>query len=208
MKLKSVNSVGFVALAAVALGACGSSGGTGAPSGSTIKTVNSAAFVTSPPIITSPETTTTIAGGVVTLDGEQIYVVRGGDYLFSIAKLYGVSADEIATYNQWAEGIDHPLYAGDEVRIPPGATAVDQTTLTTPPTVAPSTEVTTAAETTTTVDTSGGGTYIVADGDVLSLIASRNGTTVEAIVAANGWTDGDKHLIYEGLKIKLPAKTG
>ena len=46
------------------------------------------------------------------------------------------------------------------------------------------------------------------DGDTLSRIAGRNGTTVKALIAVNGWTDGISHLIYKGLKINLPVKSG
>ena len=177
----------------------------------TPKPITSAAFATVPPVPTTVATTAaTVAGGAtapVAVDGEQLYTVRSGDYLFGIAKLYGKTADEIATYNQWAEGIAHNLFAGDSIKIPPGAISVDQTAITTAPTT-PADSTATAVATSTTVGAGEGGTYVVKAGDALSLIASRNGTTVQAIIDANGWADGIDHLIYEGLKIKLPAKTG
>ncbi|HEY4332520.1 MAG TPA: LysM domain-containing protein, partial [Ilumatobacteraceae bacterium] len=60
----------------------------------------------------------------------------------------------------------------------------------------------------TTVDASAPGTYVVQPGDSLTAIAANVGTTVDAIVAVNGWTDGSSHPIFAGEKIKLPAKSG
>ena len=209
MKLKTFRTVTAAAVVATALASCGTDGGTGAGSLTTPKPITSAAFATVPPVPTTVATTAaTVAGGATTpvaIDGEQLYTIRGGDYLFGIAKLYGKSADEIATYNQWAEGTLHSLYPGDTVKIPPGAISVDQTAITTAPTVAASV---TPVATSTTVGAGEGGTYVVKAGDALSLIASRNGTTMQAIVDANGWTDGITHPLFPGDSIKLPAKTG
>ena len=58
----------------------------------------------------------------------------------------------------------------------------------------------------TTVDPEGIGSYTVVAGDALSTIADSTGTTVAAIVAQNGWAD-ERHLIYPGMKIDLPAKS-
>ena len=67
---------------------------------------------------------------------------------------------------------------------------------------------TTPSGATTTVAAGPGGTYTVKAGDYLSGIAAKTGTTVDAIVEANGWTDGDKHVIVPGQVIKMPAKAG
>ena len=64
------------------------------------------------------------------------------------------------------------------------------------------------APTTTALVFTGYATYVVAAGDYLGGIATKTGTTVAAIVAANQWPDGDKHPIYPGQKIRLPGKTG
>lgn len=195
--------VAFPVLAVgVGLSSCGSSGGTGAASQPTLKVLNSTAFITVPPVITSAPTTSTIVGG--TLEGEQIWKVVSGDTVVGIARRYGITPNELVTYNQWPEGLQHPLYPGDEVKIQPGATLVDQSLVTTPP----SQTVTDATAATTTTVGTDVGTYTVADGDTLSGIARKTGTTVDAIIAANGWTDGIAHVIYAGLKIKLPVKAG
>jgi len=140
--------------------------------------------------------------------------VQGGDILVRIAKKFCVTAQQIADFNSWPN-INHNMFPGDVINIPPQACAPGSATASTQASTQSSTQsstksstqTTTAGQTTTTFDTSKGGTYTVVAGDTLSRVATRNGTTVAAIVAANGWKDAN-HLIYAGLKIKLPAKTG
>jgi hypothetical protein len=55
---------------------------------------------------------------------EQVYIVRAGDTLTSIAELYDDTIDRIADYNSWPEGLGHLLLIGDEVKIPPQARIV------------------------------------------------------------------------------------
>lgn len=57
----------------------------------------------------------------------------------------------------------------------------------------------------TTVDPMGPGTYEIVANDSLSGIAAKTGTTVGAIVAANGWAD-QNHVIQVGQQINLPPK--
>ena len=56
----------------------------------------------------------------------------------------------------------------------------------------------------TAAGTGGGAHYTVVKGDYLRLIAAKTGNTVEALVAANGWSD-DQPFIYPGLEIVLPT---
>ena len=53
---------------------------------------------------------------------------------------------------------------------------------------------------------SASGTHVVRSGDTLSGIAKQNGTTVKALVDANGIAD--RHLIKVGQKIKVPSGGG
>ena len=53
---------------------------------------------------------------------------------------------------------------------------------------------------------SASGTHVVRSGDTLSGIAKQNGTTVKALVEANGIAD--RHLIVVGQEIKVPAGAG
>ena len=213
MRSKLLRPIGVGVLVSLGLAGCSSSGGTGAAAASTTpKALAPPAFVTVAPIATTPPTQpgTTIPG-VTTVDGAQTYTVKAGDYLSAIAKLYGVKIDEIAVFNEWAEGaVLHKMYPGDAIKIPPGAIAVDpNATAVTPATTIPGqTSTSTAPGTTVALVAGAAGVYVVVAGDYLSGIAKKNGTTVDAIVAANGWTDGSAHNIFPGDKIKMPAKAG
>jgi len=139
--------------------------------------------------------------------GEQQYTVKSGDYLVKIAKTFCITAQDIADYNQWTDsgGIEHQLQPGNIVRIPGNSCAPG--TGTTDPSTAPTVAGAPGA-TSTTALASPGGTYTVQSGDYLLGIAKKTGTTVDGIVAANGWTDGDKHNLIPGQKINLPPKEG
>ena len=134
------------------------------------------------------------------------YTVVANDTVYGIARRYGLSADALAQFNGWSDGSAHSIYPGDDVAIPKGATASA-----TPTTSATAASTTTAAPTSTgaatTVAPGPGGTYLVVAGDYLTAIAAKTGTTVSAIVAANGWADGADHPIFPGQTIKLPAKS-
>lgn len=64
-----------------------------------------------------PLPTTTVLGE------ESVYTVVFGDYLFDIAKRFCTTAETVAEYNGWPEGVEHPLNPGDMVLIPPGPCA-------------------------------------------------------------------------------------
>ena len=128
--------------------------------------------------------------------GERTYTVVARDTVFGIARRYGITAPALAELNDWADGITHPIYPGDKIKVPRGASTPP------PPTTGDNSSATT---TSTTVAAGPGGTYVIVAGDYLAGIAAKNDTTVQAIVAVNGWPDGDKHLIVPGQTIKLPA---
>jgi LysM repeat protein len=204
--------VGLSALSLLGVTACGSSSGTGASPVTTIK-IGTPSYQTLAPVITSAPAPSTVPGagsGGAPTGTEQTYKVVGGDILSRIAKRYCVTPQAIADYNQWAGGTAHKYFPGDVWKIPPTACApgsVPATQVTTAPGPDATTAVTTPQETTTTFDASTGGTYTVQKGDTLTGIAKKTGTTVDGIVAANGW-EGPGHVYYPGQKIKLPAKTG
>jgi hypothetical protein len=62
---------------------------------------------------------------------EQQYPVVAGDSLVSIARRYGISVDILIAYNQWPDGVDHVLFPGDIVLIPPFAADADSSATTT-----------------------------------------------------------------------------
>jgi hypothetical protein len=85
---------------------------------------------TAPPTTNGPSAPNCLSGAVVPTtapagagiaDGEQQYIVVAGDSLLSIAASYGVAPDIIANYNGWTDCLDHPIFVGDIILIPPGA---------------------------------------------------------------------------------------
>lgn len=205
MCMKSqILAAGLGALTLAALTACGGSSGTGATTATTTVKLGQTSYVTAAPVLTSTTTAgTTVPGAIGTVEGEQIYVVVGGDYLLGIAKKHCIDLATLVAYNAWPEGDQHAFFPGDQIKIPPGACAPGSQ-----PAEPAATEATTVEATTTTFDASTGGTYTVEAGDYLGGIAAKLGTTVDAIVLANGWSDGSSHVIIPGQKIKVPTKTG
>lgn len=174
------------------LAACGGDDGTTSQTTVVIETTD---FATIPPVASTAAPESTLAPV-----GEQSYTIQSGDVLVNIAKRFGTTAEEIASYNGWADGTAHLIYAGLVIKIPPGGTAATGTDA--------AASSSTTGVTTTTVDTAAEATYTVENGDTLSGIAKKFGVTVDQLVAVNGWSDGTAHLIYAGMKIKIPAKSG
>jgi len=153
---------------------------------------------------TSGATTTTSATGPGT------YTIVAKDTLYGIAKKCSIGPAELAAYNDWKDGVNHLIIAGQKIKMPcvPQATSTDSTATTVAGDTTTTTGEGTSTGTSTTVAAGPGGTYTVQAGDFLSGIAAKTGTTVDAIVEVNGWTDGDKHVIFPGQVIKMPAKAG
>ena len=204
MKSRSL-AAGSCVLTLLGISACGESNGTGASTATTTVKLGQTSYVTAAPILTSTTTAGTLAPGAVGgIPGEQIYTVVSGDYPIGIAKKHCIDFATLVAYNAWPEGADHGFFPGDQVKIPSGACAPgSQPESTTAPVVEE-----TPQETTTTFDASTGGTYTVVAGDYLAGIAEKVGTTVDALVAANGWPDGAAHTIIPGQKIKTPVESG
>ncbi|MDJ0771492.1 MAG: LysM peptidoglycan-binding domain-containing protein [Ilumatobacter sp.] len=49
------------------------------------------------------------------------HVVEAGDSVFGIASQYGVDPVVLANFNSWDDGVEHPIFVGDVVLIPPEA---------------------------------------------------------------------------------------
>jgi|SoiMetStandDraft_5_1073268.scaffolds.fasta_scaffold229698_1 LysM repeat protein len=205
MRTRSL-SLGLV-FCAVALVGCGSGGGSS--SDTTLGPLGSTQYKT------IPTTSTTVTGGsavstppTLGSGGANTYTVVAGDYLYGIAKKLNCTADKLVNENAWADGLNHPLSPGDTLTVPPdcsggGATTTQTTQAGSGVTVSGGN----STGTTTGSTIKAGATYTVKNGDTLVGIANQFGTTAQRIVAANGWSDGLNHVIYAGLKIKLPAKT-
>jgi LysM repeat protein len=108
-------------------------------------------------------------------DTPMVHVVSWGDTLFSIANRYGTTMQAIMQAN----GIRNAnfIYVGQRLTIPGGSPAP--------------------------LPGSAGGTYVVQAGDTLFSIAMRNGTTVNALMQANGLYN---YWIYVGQTLRLPGQ--
>jgi hypothetical protein len=76
---------------------------------------------TTPPMLPPATAAPLPSSPGLTAPVEQTYTVVAGDSLTTIAELYGIDVRTLVNYNAWPEGIEHPLFVGDTVRIPPNA---------------------------------------------------------------------------------------
>lgn len=206
------------------LSACGDDT-EGAGSSTTI-TIAATSYVTRQPATsttvtgaTNGETSGSRPGDVAT--GEQLYTVQPGDYVSLIASTYEVDIEELANYNQWPEGVNHPLQPGDVVKIPPGGRVLEdgEGVTTDPPTEVtedPDDEPVTTDEPATTdepevtrttqpPDDCSEGTYTIEEGDITRIgVAEKFDVTVQELDAANAGTPGYESF-YVGLEIVIPA---
>jgi LysM repeat protein len=109
--------------------------------------------------------------------GGSTYVVQPGDTLAAISARYGMTLAQLAAANGLSW--NSWVYVGQRLVIP-GVTE------------APTAPV--------------GGTYVVQPGDTLVSIAARHGTTVAALMAANGLANAN--FIYVGQRLVIPGGTG
>lgn len=126
-------------------------------------------------------------------DGQTVHVVAPGENLYRISLRYGVSMSAIQTANNLLN--PNLIYVGQQLVIPTGGTPPQP-----PPTQPPQQPQPTQPP------PAGGSTYVVQRGDTLASIASRFGTTYQAIAAANGITN--PNLIYVGQQLTIPGGTG
>jgi LysM repeat protein len=112
---------------------------------------------------------------------QTVHTVKKGETLIAIAKLYGTTAAAIRQANKLSTTA--PIHEGDQLTIP----LLSANTPTPAPTLAP---------TPTPV------VYVVAQGDTLSEIAKRYGTTVEALMQANGISEATG--IHAGTHLVIP----
>jgi murein DD-endopeptidase MepM/ murein hydrolase activator NlpD len=108
---------------------------------------------------------------------EKVHIVQGGETLYSIARVFGIKADDLIRYN----GITDPerLLAGQRLKIPSSGAASS---------------------------TSGGyTTYSAVRGDTLYSIARKFSVSVEAIQEANKLPQN--YMLKEGDSLRIPAET-
>lgn len=74
-------------------------------------------------VSTAPSTTTIPGQAPQPENGASgdTYTVRSGDTVSGIARRHGVTAEDIASHNGWRDGVNHLIYPGMEIEIPPFA---------------------------------------------------------------------------------------
>lgn len=185
--------------------ACGGDGTTSG-SGNNLTPITGSSYVTIEPATTTTTTTLppvdpdTLQPGQVSPQ-EQTYTVQAGDSVSKIASLYGLAGDVLASYNSWPEGIQHPIFAGDVVLIPPNSKVPDLGGGSTP--------TDGAAAPTTTAPPAGDGecptTYVIQEGDTSRIaVAEKFDITYEQMDAANVNTPGYQNFIV-GTPITIPC---
>ena len=193
--------VGPVLVGAFLLASCGATDD--AATRSTIDlSADSTAFVVRPPATTEPPVDT--AGeesGVVTT--EQEYVVQPGDTPIGVANAFGVSLDELVSYNEWPSAA--LPFPGETIKIPPGGTAPGAESAA----ASTSTGDDEAAPAETSPDAGDNcsqGEYTIVEGDYEGKVAANFDVTVDALRAANTSTPNYSSF-YPGLVIVIPAKS-
>ena len=181
-----ISLIGVGLAGMVLLASCGADPGSSA---TTLRPLTSTNYATTPPsVVTTVDPANTLPPAIS-------YTIVGGDSVYAIASRFGVAPVELASYNNWPEGILHNLVVGQNILIPPSA--MQTTTL-------PGLPIPT--ETTMPGPEPGQGKYTVVAGDSFSAIANQWGVTVSALMAANGWIDASV-VILPGDEINIPAKT-
>jgi LysM repeat protein len=119
-------------------------------------------------------------GGAPAASSGGVHVVGYGETLYSIARRYGTTASALAAAN----GLSNPnlIYVGQRLRVSVSSAGGGGTS-------APSS----------------GGIHVVQRGETLASIARRYGTSVSALVAANGL--GNPNLIYVGQRLRVSGSS-
>lgn len=118
------------------------------------------------------------------------YTIKSGDFCSSIAAAYKISVDELQKANRQMDC--NALRIGDKIKIPsPAAATPTKGTLTGNPTVKPGTG-------------GGGKTYTVQAGDTCGSIASANGVTLDAFLAANKSINPNCSNLSAGATVTIP----
>lgn len=185
---KRVTSIAIGLIALSLLAACGSDPGATA---TTLRPLSSTNYATTPPSVV------TTLDPANTLPPPMQYTIVKGDSVYAIAAKFGIEPDELAAYNNWPEGVLHPLAIGASILIPP--TAVQSTTL---PGLPMPTESTSPSPDDTQYTK-----YTVVEGDCcISRIADKLGVEASDLMAANGWVDASV-VILPGDEINVPPPT-
>jgi LysM repeat protein len=176
-------------LLAVVLASCGVDA---AGTATTIVPIGPTDFATIPPAVTTiAPVVTTLPPGAVGV--EQIYVVQAGDSPIGVANLFGISVEQLLSWNGLISTSQFP-YPGRQLKIPPSAQiTVSQTqqTIVASPVGKPG------------CGNRPAGTYEVQAGDSFTGIRSKFCVSTTSLLAANQWPSVEVFL-YAGMKINIP----
>ena len=174
--------------------------------------IKPSSFVTTPSTTTPP---TAVPGEATGEPGDtspvaQVHVVQPGEFLSGIAADYEVEMEEIADYNSWSDGVSHPLFPDDQVRIPPGAMVPDpedeEDTESTDEDSGDEDESETTDEDDPELCPDGEprGTYTIREGDIPARVATALDVTLDQLEEANSGNPDYTSFIV-GARINIPC---
>ena len=135
--------------------------------------------------------------------GASSYAVQGGDTISAIARLHGLSIQDLFAAN----GLDwsSTIYPGQTLAIPGGASAAPAEPATPAEPAAPAEAATpdAAAPELPTALAPSTASHVVAAGDTITAIAQQHSVTTQALLDANGLSRAS--IIYPGQAIAIPA---
>jgi len=134
--------------------------------------------------------------------GAPPYVVVSGDYLVGIAARNGVTLKALLAANSLT--VTSPIFPGTTLSVPPATLPIPpaKTAAVASATATPTVAAPTAANPSAVA---GAGQYIVNNGDFFFSIATHNGVTLKALLAANSMTVAS--IIHPGTILVLPPAT-
>ncbi len=192
------------AMLAVVVGACGS-GGTSLSDQTPLATIkpdtNLWNTIATVPTTLSPAVDAGGGGGITSETGIPPYEIQSGDYWFKLQNDFGCKWELIAGFNDLPVEPDQFPMPGSVLNIPPECVPD-------PAAQAAATDVTEASAAATPATTSADGTfpYEIQPNDAMYSIAKNFNVTMDALMAANGWT-GDPAAVklFVGKTIKIPG---
>ncbi|MEO6125954.1 MAG: LysM peptidoglycan-binding domain-containing protein [Ilumatobacteraceae bacterium] len=136
--------------------------------------------------------------------GSTPYVVIKNDYLVGIASSHGVTLKALLDANSMT--VTTPIFPGTKLTIPPATLAVPAA----PPKLAAAAVASAAVAVPANAPEAPAvaavaGEYVVGNGDFFYSIATRNGVTLKALLAANNMTVAS--MIHPGTRLVLPPAT-
>ena len=125
------------------------------------------------------------------------HTVVSGDTLSRIASQHGTTVSALMSEN----GLNsHLIYPGDRLTIPGGSSSSGSS-----PSASSTPSNSGSSSSSSSSTTSSGGSHTVVSGDTLGRIASQHGTSVSALMSANGLSST---LIYPGTQLSIPGSSG